>query len=398
MPTLTLLQNLTAPWQQNLVSGQYFNLGPQFYPEHDGEIQGISWYRHTVGTLRKPNRLQLWDVATQTKLEETTNPPDTEAVGWNTYTFAAPVPVLAGQVLCVCGIQPLGNTQAYLNPGSRPNPPNGLAYPAYDRRYIANAITFPTGQDVNSFFHQYDVVYYTDADVVQGGNVATVGDLRLVLGEWLSLGDGIHPTDSVPYLNSLQLTDIKGKTEQFEDAAITYFNEVMPLVGLPLNTSLTATLFGRLKLLQELTEAAQVVIDTINPALTQTEFDVIAAIDTHICPPSPRDTIPVGGIGWTMTDQTVGQGGYAHRLSADAYTLTVEEVGGNARTQMLVDDVGIFYMRGFAWWLNGQEVGHRQELNALVNVIRQPGSRYPGVLIDVPTDVEWTLKSWDYTG
>src|SRR5687767_14918987 len=118
MPTLTLLQNITTTWLQNAVATNYFNVGPQFFPEHDGEIQSFNWYRASVGTLRKPTRMQLWDVATQTKLAESTTLIDTEAVGWNVTPIDPPIAVTAGQLLAVTGVQPVGNTQAYLAQGT----------------------------------------------------------------------------------------------------------------------------------------------------------------------------------------------------------------------------------------------------------------------------------------
>lgn len=395
MPELTLLQNLTAAWQQNTVVTNYYNLGWQFFPEHDGEIRGIAWYRASTGTNRTPSRIQLWDVATATKLEEDTTPPDSGAVGWQVYTFATPVPVLAGQVLCVTLVHPIGNTQAYLNPGARPAPPNGLAFHVYDRRSIANAVTFPTTQDAGSFGTPVDVIYYTDAEIGESGDHATVGDVRAVLSEWLHSTANDHPLTSTTYLSWQILTAMETVIDAMNDKIDTLDALLETALG-PIGNLATGALRAFLDDLQgKIDDVQEAVGPFINDHTTAAKEEVLTAIDA----------IPTGGgglaqgpvsvaNGWTLRTSTTGNGSVKWNEPADAYILVREAWDANRHVNVY-EDVNYFFDRG--WWSPQQDdiVEGYGTLAAATHILRVPTGRMSGVLIVQDADFDFTLQAWD---
>lgn len=393
-----LTSNRSGSWSNSGAAAQGFSYGVTGIPAVSGFIDAVRWYRQSTGSARDPSRIQIWDRGAQQVIWETDVPGDDGAVGWQTKNILTDVPVYSGRDYTVTLWVDPGDIIQWSPYANRGTPDSEWIVPPAAAHTTPNASWgFPVNL-YNTVFPNVDMRW---SDV--GGNGGTdPGDAptstEAELPAWLSSvpETNTHEGD-LPWLTKL-VVDTIAATQDTHTAAIAAIAPAVVGAGGPT----LATLAANVATAVGLGAVESAISSLVSGLLGNTGEDDIHTTLQGIATAtstkrSPQDVIAVGGIGWTEIQSTVGSGPFAWTQDADAYTIDIEEVGTNVRQQVVLDGVPIFYMRGFAWWWDGTYTGHRIELNGLHNVVRQPQSRYPGILIDVPEDVEWTIKAWDYT-
>ncbi len=397
MTTAHLYDNFLGPWNENTTAGANVSYGMVFSPQADGFISRVRWYRIASGGSRKPSRLQLWRVSTQTLLWETTNPVDSTAVGAQDTTVSPNVAVLAGQEYVVVAHLLNGQNHAYIAGGSVPTYGPGLNQPSNFRRYVLNSTGFPINAD-NAWGENIDVEYTTDEVSEPTDDPATSLDVENSLARWFSSGDDNTRQEHLPWLTHALATSIQTAT-----------NETLELVE-ALATFGTAVAFGspeeKVQSVGAVLRAIWTNTDAGVPRMETSIKDRTATAETNILnaisgiePGVGGGVIPAydGGADWTAGITVAGQGSHVLVEPADAYVFTVMDMVESARFVQAVGTEEIVWLRGWAKpWDGSLFGGEHVNVNGHGCVI-ESGRRWPGVAFWVPPDVEWTLTAYDYT-
>lgn len=377
-------------------------LGSAWYSEVAGYIEGVAWGRNSVtADNRRPSAIGIFDAASGVKMGEfIPAATDTSNAGWFWSMFNNPIYVNANQVIIVAAHYP-GTGGAvwrfwYRPLANLPTPQSPLHFQASFQRTITGSWQFPTSAS-NATLYALDVQFNSEYNP-NPTTPATTGSVSAELAGWLALDTNDYPTRSLPYLNHGKLTVLGQDLADFEAAAVQFFNDNNTLMGLPLNTAANATLFGRLKLVQDIAEAIQTAVGLVNPNVDAAETAILDAVGNIPTDGGPcANPLTVGSADWTQVYQTTGAGGFAVVEPADAYKVTIEEIGHEARSAMQVGSEVIYWLRGWVCpWDGTATYAEHVDLKG-PETIHVPHQRWPGIMLYLPPSVEWTLTAYDYT-
>jgi hypothetical protein len=196
-------------------------VGSAFHVAVDGYINTLRWYRKTTGANDHPTQLNLWLLDNGQKITGTTSPPDTGAVGWQSWTLPTSIGVTAGTRLIVAGAYPLSYGRAQdVNPLHRPTPGLGLAFETATFRYSNTSFnSFPESNTTALSGH--DVGFDTVATNAGPGPIPGTE-----LADWLSTTDNLHQTDGLPWLTKV----VVDATKNAVDASKIVIDSIPPIL------------------------------------------------------------------------------------------------------------------------------------------------------------------------
>lgn len=398
MTLYNILQNVNLAHvvTTDVTSGQ--NWGIRFKPNVDGWVRKLRWYSQGSSN-RRPDTLILYDDANRGAITSAIPPTDNTGSGWTDYTLASPLFVEANKPLAIVGHYPgtAGTAWriAYIASANIPTIPTVFTLQVNHQATLSGGTAYPTGHIAGNMV-LVDIEFDTDF-VPDNDQPPTVGSITAELAEWLDTEAQTHQLTGLPWLTWDLLTDpsaglaaMKAITDDLLaslDAAMGPGGDLVTGTLRPILDAVVTTLQASL----DTTETT--VMGPGNPTIA----DVMNAIDAIPTTPPPGFPLTVGDLDWTQTAQTVGSGGYAWAQPADAYKITVEEVGDEVRSARQIGTETIYWLRSWARPWDGVSVyTPNHEIVGLSSIV-MTDQRWPGIMFYFPPGVEWTVTAYDYT-
>ena len=401
MPTASIFENVTASTDLYTTEGSAYNFGVRFHSTVDGYITKLRWWKgHSVVDNHRPDALILWDDANRAAVAQSVPaPPSSGNDNWIDYILAQPIFCPSGKVWCISAHYPGTGVAVwgrwYHAIATLPTIPPELVLESVSTVNLAGAIAYPsTSSSTNITL--LDVVFdseYTGDPTLP----STSGDVDDALAAWLSTDANDFPARSAPYLSHLLDTDTNTRVI----AARAVVDDILATIDTAMGPGGTLV-----------TGAVRVALDALQAAIT-TEVDAVATTVMGPGNPTIADVMnavssieptadcgfpmTVGGSDWTQVGQTTGGGSSEWDQEADAYIFHIEELGPGARLAEGVGTEVIYWIRGWAMPWDGVNV-YPDRVNFVgPDAVILSGKRWPGLLMHVPTGVEWTLTAFNYT-
>lgn len=371
-----------------------YTYSTNFRSSVEGFVNSLRWHRASTDPMYKPINIGLFDTSDQSLLFSSDSFTDTGQLGWQVVNLPAAIPIVANRIYKIAAYVTAGKSWQWVATGNMVAPPAPLEW-APNRRstVIDSGWTYPA-TDQNDLAFTLDVEFEETATAPSPE--LTVQNLHAELERWLDSQSSAEPT-SIPRLTNTTLNT-------FLTTHSDWRAEVRGKVGSKGNVGdgRYATLFALGELLLGLLDAIKPIIDTLPAQETQVDADHADLLQRLIALEQEHsriwnaDRTFLPALGWTQTATVQFTTRTTWAQPADRYVLHITSYPPKKPP---TDLLGVQYHRRAGWWtpINGTLLADRRFIDFESQELYIPGTRLPGVFVNMNGPYDCELQAYDRT-